>query len=97
MASDKRDKRIPYCLGTDQYCEFEDRDEYVHMGDLVVVCTNTYSGRSFTSFGYLRGVNYDYDGFISEVTLYTLDESGYFCVACDGVFYHATKLEEHND
>lgn len=98
MISDKmRDTRIPYRLGTDQYCEFEDCDEYVHMGDLVDVCEDTYNGDSRIFSGYLSGVSYDYDGFISEVTLSTLDKSHGFDVAYDGVFYRAAEVEEHDD
>lgn len=97
MASDKRDTRIPYCLGTDKYCEFENCDEYVHMGDPVDVCEDTYNGGSRIFSGYLSGVSYDYNGFISEVTLSTLDKSTVFDVACDGVFNRATNVEEHDD
>lgn len=37
MISAECDTRIPYRLGTDYYCKFENCDEYVHMGDLVEV------------------------------------------------------------
>lgn len=48
MASEERDTRIPYRLGTDCYCKFEGRDEYVHMGDLVAVDGN----KAFRECGY---------------------------------------------
>lgn len=93
MTSDERNTRIPYRLGTDHYCKFKDRDEYVHMGALIDVCEDTYNsdGRRFS--GYLSGVSYDYDGFISKVTLSTLDNSHDFDVAFDGVFCYATKVD----
>lgn len=97
MVSEERDTRIPHRLGTDHYCEFEDRDEYVHMGDLVVVYRDAYGGGSAPDFGYLCGVEYDGAGFISGVALFSLDKSCRYDVTCDGVFYHATKMEEHDD
>lgn len=99
--SDGWDTRIPYRLGTDYYCMFEDRDEYVRMGDLVEVfeyvndcdgntCGNIYSGR-------LRGVKYNYNGFISEVTLSDTYEDHDFDIEFDGIFYCATEVVEHDD
>ena len=44
MTSEQRDTRIPYRLGTDQYCKFKDIDEYVHIGDFVVVKAFRVSG-----------------------------------------------------
>lgn len=95
------DTRIPYRLGTDHYCVFEDRDEYVHMGDLVEVseyvndgdgnmCGNIYSGC-------LCGVKYNYNGFISEVTLLDTYEDSDFDIESDGIFYRATEIERHDN
>lgn len=99
--SDGWDTRIPYRLGTDHYCEFEDDGGFVHMDDLVAVfeyvndcddntCGNIYSGR-------LCGVKYDYNGFISEVTLFNIYDDTDFDIESDGVFYYASEVEEHDD
>ena len=81
------DTRIPYRLGTDHYCEFEDCDEYVHMGDMVEVCEDRYNGH-FSFTGKLLYVEYGSDGFISLVRIdCPSDESECVCVDCDGVFY----------
>ena len=101
FTSDRWDTRIPYRLGTDHYCVFEDCDEYVRMGDLVEVseyvndsdgniCGNIYAGR-------LRGVKYNYSGFISEVTLFDTCEDSDFDIEFDGIFYHATEAEGYDD
>lgn len=92
MPSEERDTRIPCRLGTDDYCKFEGRDEYVHMGDLVAVYHST-SGGDDVYFGDLSGVWYDLDGFISGVTLVSLDGSCSFNVACDGIFHHARLIK----
>lgn len=92
MTSDERDTRIPYRLGTDHYCKFKNRDEYVHIGDLVVVYQGADGDGTLPYFGYLFGVKYDDTGFICDVTLRTLYESRDFCVACDGAFYYATEV-----
>lgn len=92
MPSEERDTRIPYRLGTGDYCKFEGRDEYVHMGDLVEVYHSTCDGDD-VYFGDLSGVWYDYNGFISGVTLAALDGSCSFNVACDGVFQHARLIK----
>ncbi len=96
MASEERDTRIPYCLGTDQYCKFKGRDEYVHMGDLVAIDGNKALGECGYC-GILSGVKYDIYGFISEVTLSQLDGIFDFDVAFGGFFTYATKVEEHDD
>lgn len=95
--SEERDTRILYRLGTDHYCEFEDSDEYVRMGDLVEVCEDTYDGDSLIFSGNIDGIKYDNDGFISGITLFNPFESFDFDIACDGVFYHATDVEKHDD
>lgn len=81
------DTRIPYRLGTDHYCVFEDCDEYVHMGDTVEVCEDRYDGQ-FSCTGELLYVEYGSDGFISFVRIDSpSDESECVCVDCDGIFY----------
>lgn len=93
MASDERDTRIPYRLGTDQYCKFYGRDEYVHMGDLVAVYQNACNGDGDMNFGKLSGVRYNHNGHITGATLVALDGSCGFCVACDGDFHHARLIK----
>ena len=81
-------------------CKFEN-GKYVRMGDLVIVfkyvndcdgntCGDIYSGR-------LCGVKYNYNGFISEVTLSDTDDDTDFDIEFDGIFYYATVAEEHDD
>ena len=97
MLSHERDTRIPYCLGTDQYCKFYGCDEYVHMGDLVTIFTYPRSEDHYDYCGNLSGVKYDSHGFISEVTITPPGVIFDFNVAFDGFFRHATKVEEHDD
>lgn len=94
VTSDECDTRIPYRLGTDSYCKFKGRDEYVHMGDLVAVYQGADGDGTLPYFGYLFGVNYDATGSICDVTLRTIYESRDFCVACDGAFYCATEVAD---
>lgn len=94
MASDERDTRIPYRLGTGDYCKFKNRGEYVHMGELVAVYQDADGGEIVPRFGYLCGVKYDVTGFIRGVTLVTLDESRDFYVACDGAFYNIVEVAD---
>lgn len=93
MIGEERDTRIPYRLGTDEFCKFKGRDEYVRMGDLVV-CPNEKTGDHCQYPGRLGGVMYDRDGFIFKVILYTLDWSFGFDLANRGVFYHATEVKD---
>lgn len=93
MPSNERDTRIPYILGTDQYCKFYDRDAYVHMGDLVAVYQDARNGDGGMYFGKLSGVRYDHNGLITGVTLATLDGSCGFCVTFDGAFHHARLIK----
>lgn len=94
VASDERDTRIPYRLGTGDYCKFKNRDEYVHMGELVAVYQDADGDGILPRFGYLCGVKYDVTGFIRGVTLVTLDESRDFSVSCDGAFYNIVKVAD---
>lgn len=91
MPSEERDTRIPYRLGTGDYCKFEGRDEYVHMGDLVAVNGDTiFGGRE--RCGRLRGVEYNDEGFLSFVKLvYPHEAFGYY-VVFDGAFHQAEEV-----
>lgn len=87
----ERDTRIPYRLGTDHYCEFEDDGGFVHMGDTVEVCEDRYDGQ-FSCAGKLLYVEYGSDGFISLVRISCpSDENDCVCVDCDGVFFKPEK------
>lgn len=91
MASEQRDTRIPYRLGTDHYCKFKNRDEYVHMGDFVAVDGNKALGEC-GYFGKLSGVEYNDEGFLRFVKLlYPREVYGYY-VAFDGVFRYAKEI-----
>lgn len=91
VPSDERDTRIPYRLGTDQYCKFEGSDEYVHMGDLVTVDADMIFGR-IERCGKLLGVEYNDEGFLNFVKLiYPYEDYGYY-VAFDGAFHQAEAV-----
>lgn len=93
MTSDERDTRIPYRLGTNQYCKFKDRDEYVHMGDLVAVDGNKALGECGYC-GKLSGVEYDDEGYLVFIKLnYPHEVHGYY-VAFDGVFHYAKEVTD---
>ena len=89
MTSDERDTRIPFRLGTDQYCKFEGCDECVHMGDFVVV------ERGFEErkrCGKLCGVEYNDEGFLNFVKLtYPHETYGHY-VVFDGAFHQAETV-----
>lgn len=93
MTSEERDTRIPFRLGTDQYCKFEGCDEYVHMGDLVVVDGDAiFGGRE--RGGELRGVEYNDEGFLNFVKLiYPHEDYGYY-VVFDGAFHQAEEVTD---
>ena len=89
--SDRWDTRIPYRLGTDHYCVFEDDGGFVHMGDTVEVCEDRYDGQ-FSCIGELLSVEYVSDGFISLVHIASpSDEDECICMDCDGVFFKPEK------
>ena len=94
VAGEERDTRIPYRLGTSDFCKFKNRDEYVHMGDLVAVYTDADDDGALPHFGYLCGVGYRFDGFMRVVTLLTLDRRRSFDVSCDGAFYYAMEVAD---
>lgn len=94
MTSDERDTRIPYRLGTNNFCKFEGRDEYVHMGDLVKICVHPYRKDPYSYCGKLCGVEYDADGFIRSVSL-CFDDAGGVCFVDFGrAFYHAEATDD---
>ena len=94
VASDERDTRIPYRLGTDSYCKFKGRDEYVHMGDFVAIDGNKVLGEC-GYFGKLSGVEYNDEGYLVFVKLnYPHDVRGYY-VAFDGVFHYAKEVTDN--
>lgn len=96
MVSYERDTRIPYRLGTDRYCKFRGRDEYVHMGDFVCVDQDTGCLGRFQYCGELCGVEYDGEGFICAVKLLYPDKVYGYYVAFDGAFYHAEKVSDRD-
>lgn len=87
MPSDERDTRIPYRLGTGDYCKFEGSNEYVHMGDLVEVYSHPNWRDACPYCGNLSGVKYGRFGCISEVTLSPSGEIFDYNIAFDGFFY----------
>lgn len=91
MPSEERDTRIPYRLGTNGFCRFEGCDEYVHMGDFVVVDT-IFEVRK--RCGRLRGVEYNDEGFLSFVKLACPHEAYGYYVVFDGVFRRAEVTDD---
>lgn len=87
--SDERDTRVPYRLGTDHYCVFENDDEFVHMGDMVeMVAEIPPDGKEVVYAGELCSVEYGSDGFITSVSMVDpLNEYDTVFVPCEGVFY----------
>lgn len=97
--SNERDTRIPYRLGTDHYCTYEDDGSYVRIGDMIShfyetpfsevgiggVVSVRYVGVEID--GELCSVRYGEDGFIDAVSVYVEGEEMNFDCPCDGVFY----------
>ena len=92
--SDERDTRIPYRLGTDHYCTYEDDGSYVRMGDMIWHVYDTPFGEIELN-GELCSVRYGEDGFIDAVSVYVAGEDRDFDCPCDGVFYR--KVEDDGD
>lgn len=91
VPSDERDTRIPYRLGTDHYCVYEDDGGFVHMGDTVEVCEDCYDGQ-LPYTGELLSVEYGSDGFISFVRVANpSNENEWDYVDCEGVFFRPEK------
>lgn len=91
------DNRIPYRLGTDHYCTYEEDGSYVRMGDMVTWFDYTWICGTYEEFehsGELCSVRYDGDGFIDMATVYEEGEERDFDYPCDGVF-HLMKECEH--
>lgn len=94
MTSEERDTRIPFRLGTNNFCKFEGRDEYVHMGDLVKIYAHPYQKDPYSYCGNLCGVEYDGDGFIRSISLYFDDAGGLCFVDFGGAIYHAEAIND---
>ena len=86
MTSEQRDTRIPYRLGTDQYCKFKDIDEYVHIGDFVVVKRYKIFGKPRDYCGKLSMIGYDGEGFLRFARLLYPNEIDGYYVSFDGTF-----------
>ena len=93
---------IPYRLGDDRACQYEDEFEWrggklevvsydgpVRMGDTVSVISDCGPcGGEVEHVGELAGVTYGQDGFLESVTLWDEDGNGRLVsVFADGVFY----------
>lgn len=86
MSSDERRTRIPYRLGTDQFCEYEEGGGEVCMGDMVTVRSDTYKGEVEHS-GKLIYATYEWLGYIDSVILdQYLDSEPVEC-SCIVAFY----------
>lgn len=94
MASEERDTRIPYRLGTDQYCKFKDIDEYVHIGDFVVVKGYKIFGKTRDYCGKLSMVGYDSEGFLRFARLLYPNEIDGYYVSFDGAFRCEEVVED---
>lgn len=92
--SKQRDTRIPYRLGTDHYCTYEDDGSYVRMGDMISHFYET----PFSEVGSVRYVGVEIDGelcsvrygeggFIDTISVYVAGEGMDYDVPCEGVFY----------
>lgn len=99
------DNRIPYRLGTDHYCTYEEDGSYVRMGDMVTLCWDDWIGGTYQereSSGELLEVSYDEDGFISQVTLLVEEWEGRegegrcLVCPCDGTF-HRMEAQDGTD
>lgn len=89
--------RVPYRLGTNNFCEYEDDGSPVLMGDMVTVPVFDYDGSDHEESGELVSVRYAESGFIVRVSLYSEREDGFERardVLCEGVFY---RMEDDSD
>ncbi|SDR69058.1 hypothetical protein SAMN04489857_0666 [Parafannyhessea umbonata] len=86
--SEERDTRIPYRLGTDHYCTYENEGEesYVRMGDMISHVYDTPFGE-FEIDGELCSVRYGEGGFIDTISVYVSGKEMNYDVPCEGVFY----------
>jgi hypothetical protein len=95
---DEWDTRIPYRLGTDHYCTYEDEGEesYVRMGDMIwYVYDDPYAEVEFK--GELCSVRYDESGFIDAVSVYVADKNRAIDYPCDGVFFRVKGGSDDTD
>ena len=93
LTREERDTRIPYRLGTDHYCTYEDDGSYVRMGDMISHFYET----PFSEVGIdgeLCSVRYGEDGFIDAVSVYVEGEERDFDCPCEGVFYRMKEDDE---
>ena len=102
MNSEERRVRIPYRLGTDQFCEYEEDGGEVCMGDMVTVRSDTYKGKVEHSDTYkgkvehsgkLIYVTYEWLGYIDSVILKQELGSGPVECSCNVTFY---RMEEEH-
>lgn len=84
--SEERDTRIPYRLGTDHYCTYEDDCSYVRMGDMIWHVYDTPFGEIELK-GELCSVRYGEGGFIDDISVYVAGKEMNYDVPCEGVFY----------
>lgn len=84
--SKKRDTRIPYRLGTDHYCTYEDDGSYVRIGDMISHLYDTPFGEIELK-GELCSVRYGEGGFIDTISVYVAGKEMNYDVPCEGVFY----------
>lgn len=94
--SEERDTRIPYRLGTDHYCTYEDDGSYVRMGDMISHVYDTPFG-AFVMDGELCSVRYGEGGFIDAVSVYEEGEEMDYDVPCEGVFYRMNGGSDDTD
>ena len=94
MTSEERRVRIPYRLGTDNYCVYEEDGGEVHMGDMVTVVYDTRFGQSECG-GELLYVKYDWEGYIDSVTLFPSGDNCVIDVYCPGDMVFYRMEDEH--
>lgn len=81
--------RVPYRLGTDLYCSFENGGGFVHMGDMVEVAFS-FPDCELSSVGNLESVTYGEDGIIKGVEVREADGLPTY-MPNEGVFYQAKE------
>lgn len=93
MASER--VRVPYRLGTDHYCTYEDEDEesYVYMGDMIWHLYDTPFG-GIEINGELCSVRYGAGGFIDTVSINVAGKGMDYDVPCEGVFYRMEVADD---
>lgn len=79
--NEERDTRIPYRLGTNHYCKYDDGGN-VRMGEKISCFHDTPFGEVE-----IYSVTYGEGGFIEDVSVYVEGKDRAFDCPCDGVFY----------